>query len=754
VLNKRYGGWYKGDRRRHPKSITHMEYLEARRQGKIIIPCVHSDLEQDRHRINGAAKSRVASGATNRVLLDAMRSLTPGYADTPELLVFLEEVRKADRDNYICYYRTVSELVKEVEGRLRGLSRHICQWLVTRQVGSVSRMSTAAIATQSIADVVEGGLFVEPPFAERKPPTVRGGGPLSERLVRSAGDGGSTLLIGGAGRGKSIMLAMTFLQVANAAIGARSRRLPFFLSLRGLGRHVSLDTSSALDGFFRDAGRTTYPALDLRNIDPIFFVDGVDELDPQCTVHDLDRLAKDGVFRRAAAACMRSDVFERTANIQGEFSDTFDSIYELLEWTPSHSTALAERFCTSRSRPDLMPALQEFIESEEGSFLNSPLLVTLFFYVFAESGLAIPPDLQGEIDVFRHYLMRLSSREVVRLGTRPSDRERQERALLSAWSWGSWEVYRRRMAGERPRLPVVTEAARARLDARESGIVDTPAFTAIFDIVPHTWEVSGTVHERFMEYMVSLLFVDSCAMKQQEMVSEYLVLPIRFKMNAYIKAMWVRHNDEAVSSSMEYLWWLFRHGISLQGEKRTPLLSNALYYLSYGLNPLPDIASRRLRQAADLAADETYVRNSALFGLVRLGDTAAEQELYDSLTADPEADSLNRGAHLVYFRDWLTADPPPFYDDCDRQWENTYEGLLGHVVGVEKRFVHSKRIDLVTMRSLLQSRGTRYPMAEPDFDRMSEALDRNSAKWQDYACLLEAARKELALLRSEWERLP
>ena len=102
--------------------------------------------------------------------------------------------------------------------------------------------------------------------------------------------------------------------------------------------------------------------------------------------------------------------------------------------------------------------------------------------------------------------------------------------------------------------------------------------------------------------------------------------------------------------------------------------ANCVYYVSRV--PLPETARVVLRQLLE-GETRCYCRNGILFALLRLGDWAAERQLDESLSSDADANRLNRGLHLEYFKDTAPSElgsPPRDNDAVD--WDAVYLACL------------------------------------------------------------------------------
>ena len=160
----------------------------------------------------------------------------------------------------------------------------------------------------------------------------------------------------------------------------------------------------------------------------------------------------------------------------------------------------------------------------------------------------------------------------------------------------------------------------------------------------------------------------------------------------------------------------------LYGEKPESLNArvNSIYYISRV--PLEYSAKSILEEALQQNMD-LYTKNGILFALVRLGDREREKQIYSSLIENKEADTINRGLHLVYFRDWSPRYKlPPYVDNDTHEWHRTLAGMMSHVESHEKRFINSRRLDIYIIRRFLQSRRQLGPFTKEHLGRIQASV--------------------------------
>lgn len=216
-------------------------------------------------------------------------------------------------------------------------------------------------------------------------------------------------------------------------------------------------------------------------------------------------------------------------------------------------------------------------------------------------------------------------------------------------------------------------------------------------------------------------FVEGCV-ENKVPFPAYLSYQINFEVNRFVKSIWAAQGRDELLKTLTNLKEAFISNLSGEGPRTVNTRANAIYYISR--IPLEDEARKVLEEAL-MKPSGLYTKNGILFALVRLGDRQREKELYGSFTENKEADAINRGLHLVYFKDWIpTAAVSPYMDDGKHEWHRTLAGMMGHVESNETRFINSRRLDIYIIRSFLQPRGQLGPFTRGHLDRIKSSVVR------------------------------
>ena len=750
ILGKSYGSPYEGHLS-HPvtkgASVTHVEYLRARSLRKTFLICVDESLENEWAYWRGCAERDLGPKAGKLATRRYISVCTPR---DPEIeaaqLAFLDEARFAASDNCRMVFRSTDELVSRIRERLAGFTRSRCQALVERQVKEVKRQLRGDTLWPP-AGVVAEELFVDPPFKVDQRVPSSSSQTICESIGRALVEGESLLIEGGPGMGKSIVLIKAYLNHARETIHRRDYSLPLYLNLADYGRERVVSLDCLIAEVSAKEGRKPYPMLNMQGLRFTLYVDGLDESSPSYTREDLELLAKKELFEYPLVLSARTEFVQTVPAPHGAFIGKFDQVYTLTEWTPELAGALAKRVCEVSQRLDLTDSFERYFSEAAPGLFSSPLLAAMLIYVVISSDMSVPPRVDDEVQLYHLFIERLAAFELRKRQTPATEGD-----LEAAWMWAAWVVYAHKARGEKVHLADFRPVVQVQSD-QSLRSVDDRSLCSILKRRPYfPDEITGLIHERFMEYLVARLFTDACRSGYRKIVEEYLQYNIRYKTNAFIKAIWDQEDRHGVTSAMEFLWDVFHRTSGIDDRYAVSRSANALYYLSYGNNPVPGIALARLWQVMTMPVHQ-FVRNSALFGLIRLGDMKAEERLYREFTNDQGADDMNRGLHLVYFRDWPSTEPSPHYDNGSHDWSGTYKGLLTHICDPSRRFVHSRRIDLWTIRGFMLKRQAVGPVTRTDLAAMRNSLERDRVQRPEFSSLFKAAEEELDRLIDLWQSL-
>lgn len=742
-IDKRYGGLYLG---KGPESITEVEYFEACKLEKILIPCVNEKAEQERFNLFGVVNQLMDKN--NLSLEEARRKISPKYTDNWQVLDLIEKIRKADKDNLIIYFKNPSDLLSKLEGRLRGLTRFICHKIVKTQIDSVRSIRTTTGFALSSGDVLKKGYFIEPRYKVQSgevPPEEK----TASQICDLSKDGKKIMIIGEPGTGKTTLIAKSFLEHAEVCLKQKTNRIPFYLSLRGLGAKYHFD----FDQFIKECcqqflRRRNYPLFEKSHIEPIFYIDGFDELAEQSSDIDLQKVVSSKFFSSPFIICSRTRFAEERLESIG-FASQFQIMIELLPWEKERSWRYIKRFCNLRGNPVLYDEMfRAYYEAEEmKEIFENPLLLTMFLWIVEESEMMLPLDVKDQVSVYERFIGLWIKRELARAGRNGLKiTENYAELIRSAWQLTAWKIYERRFTGKAINKVQLNEWL-VSLDRGFEEVLRIPAYWDFVDIHPHTGEIRGMFHEQFMEHLLAKEIV-SCCKEGKYPFSEFLKYEIRYEINRTVRTLWRHESKEGIKKMIENLCKIYGEYLKGKDSLSIAIRNHAMYYIGR----LPDPEAKEKLKVANTMESETFVKLSIAFGLIKLEDYEMENELFEKLENSEAWDKANRGYHLVYYGDWilLKNEEPPYLDEGTKPWTRTLKALLRHIQSQEKRHVALRRIELFAMRRFIEAREYCRPMTKDHLKVIEESIERMEDKPQGF---LEKVEDEFHKLKNTFDKI-
>jgi hypothetical protein len=710
IMDNKYGGLYleKG-----PASITESEYFEAYKSGKIIIPCINQNSEQERKTLSFAIEHLVKEQKLS--IKEARDNIKTSYVDDWKVLDFIQKVRSADTDNFAIFFQETEDLIQKIMGRLSGLTCYICHKIVENQIKIVKSMRTAAGLTISLGDVLDRGYFIEPHYN-----IISGKDPKTDNisnLFDLVNQDSKIMIIGVAGTGKSTLLGKAFLDHATSSFTQKSVRIPFYLSLRGLGTNYHFDFDKFLEECCnRDLGKEDYPLFDKGNISPVFYIDGFDEIAEQFSEIDLKNVMDSVFFSSPLVLCSRTRFAEERLEVP-RFASRFELIVELLLWEKDRSWQYIQKFCKIHRNLNLYNKMREaYYKSDEiTQILENPLLLTMFLWIVHESQMELPLDVKDQTSVYDRFIDLWISRELSRAGMNGSKGTHE--AIKRGWQLTAWEIYRRRFLGETIYQYQLNEYLLSHYKNLDN-ILKYPAYYQFLDIRPHTEEIRGMFHEQFMEHLIAKEIV-RCTIEADYPFPDFLEYEIRPEINRTIRTLWLHRSKDDIDVILRKLWEVYKDRLKATDAQSIAVRNHTTYYIGR----LPHPKAQNMLIEADKIEEEPFVKLSIAFGLMKLKDFNKERELFAKLNSKIEWDKANRGYHLVYYGDWIVkGENPPYLDDGTKEWGNTLRALLRHIKSKESRHIPLRRIELFTINQFIKVRKSRGPITQDHLDIIKEAV--------------------------------
>lgn len=352
---------------------------------------------------------------------------------------------------------------------------------------------------------------------------------------------------------------------------------------------------------------------------------------------------------------------------------------------------------------------------------ENPLLLTMFLWIVEESEMKLPLDVNDQVSVYDRFIDLWIKSELVKKGLNVT--ENCTEMIKRAWQLTAWGIYTRRFSGEAINETQLREWL-VPFNPLFEEVLDTTAYWDFLDITPHTDEVRGMFHEQFMEHLLAKEVL-SCCIEKRYPFPEFLAYEIRYDINKIIRTLWMQEKKEDIKKILENLWEVYEKYLPNKDALGIKIRNHVMYYVGR----LPTTEAKEKLRLADTIEREIFVKLSIAFGLIKLEDYSIENELYENLKTKEDWDKTNRGYHLVYYGDWILKDEePPYLDDGTKSWGRTFNALLLHMQSQEKRHISLRRIELFTIRRLIETRGSTDPMTKEDLKEIKKSLERMKDK--------------------------
>ena len=413
IIDRRSGGLYLGI---GPETITEAEFERVQKTGKIVIPCVRKEAENERHMAFTQLKESQKKYPL-RPLDEIKKGISLSYVDNWKVLEFIEKVRKSDLDNFIIYFDNVEDLVVQLQGRLRNLTRYIAQMIAIKQAEHVKKIKTSVGLYLSVGDILTEKYFIEsvPYKIQSGVYYIKHNESANKIISLPQSQNASILVIGLPGTGKSTLLIKGFLEHVEKCILEKSRRVPFYLSLRGKGIEYHFNIKSYIDDSCREyLQKEMFPIFDLGLLEPVFYIDGFDELAEVTSKKGINHIRNSEIFSHPLILCSRT-LFARMY-VGVELGDLFNIIMELSEWKNENSWDYIKIYCKIRSKPDIYNKLITYYKGKEGNaeFFKNPLLLTMFLWIIEESDIKLPLSRTDNATIIDEFINHWIEREIPR----------------------------------------------------------------------------------------------------------------------------------------------------------------------------------------------------------------------------------------------------------------------------------------------------------------------------------------------------
>jgi len=638
--------------------------------------------------------------------------------------------QKYQVSNWIDTFLDIDDFVSRAKWKLKGYSRKLIERVAKSQFDALMNKHTSTAFGVSLGDVFDDKYYIEPPF-EIESGKLCVGKTLSESVYKSIDTDKSVLIYGEAGYGKTTILAKCFAEHLNACVSRRAYDIPLFVSLKNKGSDYHFDVTQLINDELATTDKSLlkhspYPYLDLSQIRLRFYCDGFDEMAETLTVRDLERIRKSGVFSCPILLTCRHQFANRYLR-EADFSDKFGVRVRIDNWDPAIAKKYIDQYCNNekirhKDKEKIKYALVHNRDLQE--LFDSPLLITMFLWYVCHTKRSVTAI--TAVELFDNWIKELASRERTKIASGQEDAE----LLVKVWAYAAWEIYTSKLKGNSFGLKyseLISSLGKRIPNVQDR--VNMSWFGALFDCSEDY--IIGTFHEQFMEYLIATILIDACLAKQ-EPYPDFLKVVMRPEINRYFRLIWencVDHDKEAIFTV------LYEQYYQNLGDDTQPAVSTRVHAI-YHIARLDWPRREEYLDKAFKIETNISVLLSLYFGAIKMGRLDREQAFHELLLSESSYDEANRGYHLAYYSDAIVGDHLPFKDDVRNNWKGTLKAFERHFSSEDLGHYFLRRIDLITMRQLINARKNVGPLSE-DFlkmlgEKIEEPLYKDQEQYQEF----------------------
>lgn len=718
IINKRYGGKYYLNEN---ISITEEEY-NSLDIPKVVL--VNEDVWNERAIYRRQKKD--FSGDP-----DSFKFHTT-FAEDIAVFEFIDNVQDAysttGRTNWMNYWKNYQDLINKIPLVLQALSVNYVKKIIEEQIKEVKARKTSTAFSMSLGDVFENGYYIEPEY-EIESGRLVDADSISKAINAKIASNESCMIVADAGAGKTTLVAKSFLELA--AANTSYFNFPIYVWLKGKGSHYSFSTDSFLDDCYeRYFRKLKYPFFCTSDFQFTFFLDGFDELTEKLTLDDLDKIYESEMFQWPVVLTSRIQYAERYMQ-SNNFNSKFSCRIKIKEWSENTAKRYISNFC------QLQGKTQQFerningliAENEELSdILKSPLLITVLLYVIDRNRMTIPETITSRVTLLQKCLELLAQREIENKISHNKSTHVASKLVLR-WAYLAWFIYEERLkGGYGVRIDRSEERIKECLPAAEYVVFPDNIYDVIFDVFDN--KTFGTFHEQILEYLVAYCLAYACKEKCNP-YPDFLKYIMRPEINRYFRG--IVEQDVHKHIIIDNIYTLFMECAGSTDNEDIAKRVHAAYHLSRISGVNDDGKIDRIFNFEK----ERAVLQSLYFGVIKKGQLNREKELYQLLINDEEYSNSNRGYHLAYY-DSLRQKEIPFKDDSSVTWSGTLKAFLRHFSSTSDEHYYLRRIDLVTMKQLMESHGKADPLTDESLAKIEYYIfNPKNTQWPEFQKCIE-----------------
>ena len=658
---------------------------EARRARRTVEEMLKKGEVQPQPRGPGARPATELIEASDWEQLDVDYEVPSGDLASFRHFRFIADLESATNAAWVRGYgeTKLEELKRKATDALAGVP----QALIRAGFGKARPMletERPPVGGPSLADLLDAGLIQVPPYHLR---SGRGDGDLYSpgeeegQLGKWLLERRSVLLLGDPGLGKSTVALLTY-----ASLEEPAKAVPALGVIRGRWRDLAVPdenweaTLRRLIGLAH--GRAPWPqALKLPQLPWILILDGIDE-SPLLSTDATKTLRRLGEEATLLVTCRRSD-HQRYLEAEGS---TFAVIAELEPWGEERLQHYADAL-ESSGRPVPAGAVRELLRLKQGPKLISyPLWLSMLTYLAEHEA-----DLEvGQLDdyvLLQRTMGAVAKEEATRHG------EVDPKALEETWQRMAWTLHCRRRERQGP-------LSKAELAADLDLGIDEPLFNAACSMLEISDQrVSGFRHEVIHDYWLGEEIAARLSEADAAEIVDLLGRQRSSLANDAVRSR-LRTNGQAADTAAG-----LRERFSEVPEGPCEeFVKNQMLYFIGRLDP--NKSSAFLARIWHSTEEAEFVRYSAAFNGAMVGAEGVEEDYYQYLLENSEAESLNRGYHLFYHGDIdVNESEMPYRDeDYSVSAERAIEVLIRRLRMTEPENRRLRRIELLTLRRFIETR--------------------------------------------------
>ena len=643
----------------------------------------------------------------------------PVYVEDVKVFEFIDTIQSSysslGKSNWMNFWTDPRDLINKIPLVLSSFSATIINKICKEQIKEVKSKKTSTAFSLSLGDVIEKKYYLEPDY------TVVSGsfdseGTISNKINNKLSENESCMIIAEAGAGKTTLVVKSFIEEAEN--NSDPFYIPIYIWLKGKG----IDYPFSICGFLKDGceqylRRQMYPFLKIDGFKFSFYLDGFDELAEKLTMDNLKSIYSSEIFKWPVVLTSRIQYAEQYLS-SNEFTSKFSYQIKINDWSEDKAKKYIDLFCRLQGKDDSFRARIDNLLTDNDDLKNvlkSPLLVTILLYVIEKNRMEIPETITSRLTLLHKCLEFLAQREIeTKVGLKKPMPRNEE--LVLHWAYFAWCVYEEKL-NRRTGIKISTAENRINqyLQFDESSMWPHNIYEVLFDTVDEL--VFGTFHEQFLEFLVAYCMIYACQYKKQP-YPEFLKYVMRPEINRYFRGSFEQKDEAEQKQIISGIHQLYKDCAGSDNNADIAKRVHAVYHLTRlsGASET-DIINRIFNMENELA-----VRLSLYFGVIKKGNLLKEEELYKLLISNDDYSNANRGYHLAYYDSLPGQKTLPYSDDIKCNWGGTLNAFLRHFESTDEEHYNLRRIDLVTMRQLMECRGSIEPLTNEILTKLEKLV--------------------------------